>query len=257
MVRYTVKQLADRMRISVRTLHHYDEIGLLKPAWVGNNGYRYYEQPQLHRLRQVLMYRDLGMPLEEIRALLDASDAYVAEALRSHRQQLAGRLRSLGELLDVIERTLQRIDGDTQMSDTYPQIWQSEEKAADYKQWLMDRYSATLDASFGDVRRRLTALTPEERTAIHDERLAIEADLAAAFRDGMTTGQLAASQILARHRAWLAGIWGGACPPQKYAVTADVFAGYGAYRDHFDGMAQGLTEWLTSGMKAWAAQAMA
>ncbi len=251
MSRYTVKQLASRARVSVRALHHYDEIGLLKPAWIGDNGYRYYEQPQLQRLQQVLMYRDLGLALEEIGSLLDAPDADVAGALRSHRGRLAERLRSLQDLLGVIETTLRRIDGED-MND-YPNIWKSEAEAAAYKQWLMERYSEKLDSSIADTRRRLTAMAPEERIGLRERREAWEAELAAAYLSGMTVENLAASELLARHRVLTAAVMGKPCTPQIYVSAADVFAGYGAYRDHYEGLAAGLADWLAAGMKAWAA----
>ncbi len=250
MTRYTVKQLATLARISIRTLHHYDAIGLLKPAYLGNNGYRYYEQPQLQRLQQVVMYRDFGLGLDEIQAVLDAPPDAVAAKLRGHRRRLVERLQSQQSLLSVIEKTLRRIDGETDMS-TYPQIWQSEEKAAEYKQWLMERYSANLDASFGEVRRRLTAMTPAQRQGIKAERETVEAALAEAFRSGMSSEALATSDALARHRDWLTGIWGGYCPPAKYASTAEVFASYKDYVDYFDSLAPGLAAWLSAGMKAW------
>ena len=112
MTRYTVKQLADLARISVRTLHHYDDIGLLKPAYLGTNGYRYYEQPQLYRLQQILMYREFGLPLDEIRDLIDAADFDVACSLRQHRARLTEHLRRQQALLRVIDETLARLDLD-------------------------------------------------------------------------------------------------------------------------------------------------
>jgi DNA-binding transcriptional MerR regulator len=71
MQRYTVKQLAKLSGVSIRTLHHYDQIGLLKPARLGNNRYRYYEEPEVLRLQQILFHRELGFSLQEIAALLD------------------------------------------------------------------------------------------------------------------------------------------------------------------------------------------
>jgi DNA-binding transcriptional MerR regulator len=65
-MKYTVKQLANLSGVSVRTLHFYDEIGLLKPAFVGENNYRYYQEEQLLMLQQILFYREIGMPLNEI-----------------------------------------------------------------------------------------------------------------------------------------------------------------------------------------------
>ncbi len=251
MTRYTVKQLAVRARISVRTLHHYDEIGLLKPAFVGSNGYRYYEQPQLDRLQRILMYRDLGMALEQIRPLLDACDADLADALRSHRGRLAERLRSLQDLLSVIETTLRRIDGDDNMTD-YPNIWKSEAKTTEYKQWLMERYSEKVDSEMAGTRRRLIAMAPEERMGLKEQREAWEVDLVAAFKAGMTVEALAASDLLNQHRDMTAAVTGVPTTPQRYAMAADVFLGFADYRDHFEGLAPGLTEWLVSGMKAWA-----
>jgi DNA-binding transcriptional MerR regulator len=69
---YTVKKLADLAGVTVRTLHHYDEIGLLKPSSVGGNGYRYYAEAALYRLQQILFYRELDVPLDEIKASLAA-----------------------------------------------------------------------------------------------------------------------------------------------------------------------------------------
>ena len=71
---HTVKQLARLSGVSVRTLHYYDQIGLLRPAQVGANGYRYYGRGELLRLQQILLHRELGLPLDAIAAVLDDSD---------------------------------------------------------------------------------------------------------------------------------------------------------------------------------------
>jgi len=85
MKRYIVKQLADLTGISVRTLHHYDEINLLTPAHRTEAGYRLYGEPELHRLQQILFYRELDFPLKQIAAILDAPDFDTVEALRQHK----------------------------------------------------------------------------------------------------------------------------------------------------------------------------
>ena len=71
MSNYTVKQLARLSGVSVRTLHHYDEIGLLRPAFIGENRYRYYGREELLRLQDILFHRELGVPLQEIGRLLE------------------------------------------------------------------------------------------------------------------------------------------------------------------------------------------
>ena len=85
---YTVKQVAAMSGVSVRALHFYDETGLLKPAYHGANSYRFYEEPQLLTLQQILFYRELGFELKEIKRILDRPDFQNVAALESHRQVL-------------------------------------------------------------------------------------------------------------------------------------------------------------------------
>src|SRR6478735_3238670 len=83
---YTVKQVAGMSGVSVRTLHFYDETGLLKPAYTGANGYRFYEEPQLLALQQILFYRELELELKQIKQVLSRTDFERVDALECHRQ---------------------------------------------------------------------------------------------------------------------------------------------------------------------------
>src|SRR5437660_1160933 len=85
---YTVKQVSAMSGVSVRALHFYDETSLLKPAYHGANGYRYYEEPQLLKLQQILFYRELGFELKRIKRILGRRDFEKIAALESHRQVL-------------------------------------------------------------------------------------------------------------------------------------------------------------------------
>src|SRR5579883_2731395 len=89
---YTVKKLAKLSGVSVRTLHFYDEIGLLKPAYYGDNHYRYYEEEQLLMLQQILFYRKLGFSLNDIKNMIGSDDFNKIDALISHKQILIDRL---------------------------------------------------------------------------------------------------------------------------------------------------------------------
>lgn len=101
--------------VSVRTLHFYDETGLLRPAFVGANGYRYYEEPQLLRLQQILFYRELGFELKRIKQILGQRNFAVIDALRSHRKQLEKNLKRTGQLLETIDKTIQHLKGKSKM----------------------------------------------------------------------------------------------------------------------------------------------
>ena len=88
MKKYSVKKLAKLAGVTVRTLHHYDKIDLLKPALRSDKHYRYYGQEELLRLQQILFYKELGFPLQEIKEILEDPDFDLIEALESHKKAL-------------------------------------------------------------------------------------------------------------------------------------------------------------------------
>ena len=108
---YTVKQVAAMSGVSVRTLHFYDETGLLKPAYYGANGYRFYEEPQLLTLQQILFFRELGFELKQIRHVLGRADFERAAALRSHRQVLQEKLARTRRLIETVDKTVEHLKG--------------------------------------------------------------------------------------------------------------------------------------------------
>jgi len=113
---YTVRQVAGFSGISVRTLHFYDELGLLAPAYVSASGYRYYEEPQLLTLQQILFYRELGFELKEIKSILGRADFEKAVALESHRSVLEQNLARMQTLIATIDKTIDHVRGTKTMS---------------------------------------------------------------------------------------------------------------------------------------------
>jgi DNA-binding transcriptional MerR regulator/quercetin dioxygenase-like cupin family protein len=113
---YTVKQVAGLSGISIRTLHFYDEVGLLKPAYLSASGYRYYEEPQLLSLQQILFYRELGLELKDIKNILCRADFERANALESHRSLLEQKLARTQILISTINKTIDHVRGSKKMS---------------------------------------------------------------------------------------------------------------------------------------------
>lgn len=113
---YTIKEIADLAGVTTRTLRYYDEIGLLSPADIGENGYRYYDQENLLQLQQVLFFRELDVPLKEIQHFMRRPDFNLLHALEQHRAALQQRARRLEQLLDTVERTIMMIKGETSMT---------------------------------------------------------------------------------------------------------------------------------------------
>src|SRR5215217_3299557 len=112
---HTVKQVAAMSGVSVRTLHFYDETGLLKPVRRGAGGYRLYEEPQLLKLQQILFYRELGFELKRIKEILSQRKFEKVAALRSHRKVLEKNVTRTRTLIETIDKTLQHLKGTKKM----------------------------------------------------------------------------------------------------------------------------------------------
>ncbi len=142
---YTVHELAELSGCTVRTLHHYDELGLVR-AQRANNGYRRYGAAEVDRLHQVLLYRECGMPLAAIGRLLDDPAFDARDALAGHLRELHARKQRLDGLIASVEKTLACMEGSATMED--------EEKFEAFKQGLVDeneqRYGKEVRERWGD-----------------------------------------------------------------------------------------------------------
>src|SRR5258708_33321133 len=137
---YTVKQLAAMSGISVRTLHFYDETGLLKPAYHGANGYRFYEEAQLLTLQQILFYRELGFELKQIKKILSRPDFDKVAALESHRKVLRKNLAQTRKLIVTIDKTIEHLKGTKKMKSQELFVGFDPKQQAKHEQYLIDRY---------------------------------------------------------------------------------------------------------------------
>jgi DNA-binding transcriptional MerR regulator len=140
---YSVKQLADLAGVSSRTLHYYDQTGLLKPAGTTENGYRYYEEKELLRLQQILFYRELAFSLEEIKIILEKPDFDVLVALSSHRKLLRQQIFRLNKLVNTVDKTLEHLKGETEMQDQEYYGGFNKEHQEKYEGEILHKYGNT------------------------------------------------------------------------------------------------------------------
>lgn len=139
-IHLTVKQLAKLAGVTTRTLHFYDEIGLLKPDAIEENGYRKYGEPAILRLQQILFYREMGFPLETIRELLTRPDFDVLRALQAHRASLQERSKRLDTLIATIDKTIEQMEGKRTMKfEEYFEGWK-EENQPEYEKEIREKY---------------------------------------------------------------------------------------------------------------------
>jgi MerR family transcriptional regulator, thiopeptide resistance regulator len=192
---YTVKQIAELAEISVRTLHYYDEIGLLHPSKVGANGYRYYDDAALLRLQQILFYREIGLELTQIKELLDSPNFDVVSALRTHRSLLQEKINRLQELVGTVDRTVMHLVGELDMAKKKLFTGFSEEKQRDYERRARLMYDPdTVNESV----KRWNGYTAQEQESIKEIGGQVYLDLTKAMEAGKPADSHDVQEILAR-----------------------------------------------------------
>lgn len=111
-----IKEVAELAGISVRTLHHYDEIGLFKPAAITESGYRQYSDEDLETLQQILFFKELGFPLKEIKDVLNSPSFDRRDALELQRKLLLEKRARLNKMIGLVEKTIRHTEGEIHMS---------------------------------------------------------------------------------------------------------------------------------------------
>jgi len=187
---FTVKQLSKLAGITPRTLHYYDEIGLLKPTRYGENGYRYYGEESLLRLQQILFYRELDLPLGEIKQIMGGRDFVVLNALEGHKDQLRKRILHLERLVETVDNTILHIKGEKAMSQK--QLFEAfnEEQQAEYEKEAMQMYDPKIVSA---SMKKWKNYTPTEKQHIADEGNAVYQDFLRAISKGPASPEAQAS----------------------------------------------------------------
>jgi len=218
---YTVKQLSNLAGVSVRTLHYYDEIGLLKPSSVGKNGYRYYTDEALFRLQQILFFREMDLDLPQIKQILEGRDFDLVTALQSHRHSLQEKMDRLQTLISTVDTTIMHLVGEVNMSKKKIFEGFSEEKQKQYEQEAMQRWG---EANVKKSIKLWSSYTEQQKEQIKQEGGAVYTDLVNSMRQGSESPEVQA--ILVRWHQHLRYF---------YEPSLEVLRGLGnAYNDHPD-----------------------
>lgn len=223
---YTVAKLAKISGVSVRTLHWYDEVGLLRPAYHGANGYRYYEEEQLLMLQQILFFRELGFELKQIEKILKRSDFDKVKALGSHRHVLQKNVERTKQLIQTIDRTIEHLKGSKKMNDHEIYLGFSNEKQAEYQKYLINRFGDQVQDSIKESHEKVKRMNKEDLEKSKKEWVSILEELAKLWKKGALASSSEVQKIIRRHYEWLKNYW-----------TPD--------RDSYAGMGEGYTgfEW--------------
>lgn len=245
----TVKQLAAISGVTVRTLHHYDEIGLLKPATVGANGYRYYGRAEQLRLQRILFHRELGVPLTAITELLELEGQDQIGVLQQHRAKLAAERERFRVLIETIDHTIAELKGENPVNTADLYMGFNPEKQAGYEAWLIERYGEPMRESIAHSKKSFAKMSAAEQAALQQDYQTIEQALADALRQGVSSSSAALGGLLERHRAWVSAMWGKPCTPEAYSGLADLYLSHPDFVARFEGIERGFAEYLAAAMK--------
>ena len=188
--------------VTPRTLHHYDEIGLLKPSRIGDNGYRYYGEESLLKLQQILFYRELDFPLDDIRKIMGRRDFDVLSALETHRESLTRQMERTKRLLVTVDNTINHIKGEKLMSQKGLFEGFSEEEQEKYALEAEQLYDPE---TVRESNRKWKSYSAGKKEAILAEGKAVYLDMIAAMPKGASSAEVQA--IVERWRKHMDYFW--------------------------------------------------
>jgi len=244
---YAVSQVAKLAGVTVRTLHHYDEIGLLSPGERTAAGYRRYTECDLERLQQILYYRELGFALDEIATILDDPDADPSAHFRRQHGLLQGRIRKLQEMITAIEFAMEA--GKVGISLT------PEERFEVFGDFDPDRYAEEAEQRWGGTDayaesvRRTNRYTKADWQRFQAESTQWGQRFAAVMDSGAPADDPAAMDLAEEHRQQISR-WFYDCTYEIHTGLADMYVGDPRFEAHYEALKPGMARYLHDAIHA-------
>jgi DNA-binding transcriptional MerR regulator len=251
---YLVREVAALSGVTVRALHYYDELGLLRPSARSVAGYRLYSDDDLLRLQQILIGRELGLSLEAIRRSLDEPGFDRRVALVAQRAELAARagraeemIRAIDAALAVLDETERKEDTQVNMSKIFDGFDQEQYADEAKRRWgHTDAYRVST--------QRAKSYTEADWKVIRDEQAAIYADARDAMNAGVAPEDARAMDVAERHRRSI-DRWFYPCSSKVHAGLADMWEADSRFAANIDKHGVGLTRFLAAAVRANALRA--
>lgn len=239
---YKVKQVADMADISVRTLHHYDAVGLLKPSSSSESGYRLYSEPDIERLQQILFFRELGFSLADIKAILDNPSFDRRAALSCHRELLLGQKMRIEKMVALVDRTITAIERGKPMPGNEMFEAFDRSQMEKYKQETRERFNPEL---VKESEERTAAYTEQQWIAIQTEQSEIYAAIADLL--SCAPGDEQVQTLINRHYQSINRYF-YTCTLDVYAGLADLYVGDQRFKAFFEKVRPGLASFIREAM---------
>lgn len=247
---YTVKQLAKLSGVSVRTLHWYDEIGLLKPAFHGANNYRYYEEKQMLTLQQILFFKELGFNLNDIQKMLVQNDFDNIKALQAHRATLEKDIDRKENLITTIDKTLSHLRGEQTMTDKEFYYGFDSARQKEYEQYLVKYHGTAAEDLLITSKKRTAKWDKDEWDNVKNQGDAIHRDLAKAINQGLKPDSDEVQKIIHRHYQMIERFYN----PSKevYIGLTELYAQHPDFKQFFEVYHPKMIEFISAAMQLYA-----
>ncbi|MFF4764471.1 MerR family transcriptional regulator [Streptomyces sp. NPDC001292] len=238
---YSVGQVAGFAGVTVRTLHHYDDIGLLVPGERSHAGHRRYGDADLDRLQRILFYRELGFPLEEVAALLDDPEADPGAHLRRQHNLLTARIEKLKKMAEAVEHAM---EARRMGIDLTP-----EERFEVFGDHDPEQYADEVQQRWGDTeahrqsQRRTASYTKEDWKRLTEEQDAIHRRMAALLDAGTPAGSGAAMDVAEEHRRFISGSYYD-CGHEMHTCLAQMYVADPRFTATYEKIRPGLAAYL-------------
>lgn len=244
---YTVGEVARLAHVSVRTLHHYDEVGLLEPSGRSDAGYRLYSMEDLERLQQVLFYKELGFELDEIREIMADPGFDRREALLAQRDQIAERALRLEALLGLLDRTLKTIDGGYGM--TKEEMFEvfGDFDPSEYEDEVVERWGDS--EAYAESARRTKRYKKEDWQQMKDEGAVIMERMLELFDAGTSPDSPEAMDVADESRLQI-DKWFYPCSKQMHSALGEMYIADARFTKHYDDQRVGLAAWFREAILA-------
>jgi DNA-binding transcriptional MerR regulator len=247
---YTVKKLAELSGTSARALRFYDSIGLLKPAYYGENGYRYYEQEQLLVLQQILFYRELGFDLARIQELVGDPAFDKVRALRSHRVQLEKDAAHTSELILTIDKTIAHLAKEKPMRDKELYRGFDRKKQAEYEREIIEAGGDPARQRVQESKRRTRGWKQEQFDAVGREYDGLHKEFTVFLEKGVSADDRRVQELTGRHFCVVNRFW--TPDRESYTGLGRMYCDHPDFRKLYDGYHRGLAHYLAAAMQVYA-----
>ncbi len=245
MTHYSVKQLSQLAGITVKTLHHYDKIGLLKPAFRSDKGYRFYTREQLFRLQQILFYKELDFELKEIDAIVNDESFDLLRALESHKKALQLKKKHLVQLIETVDKTIVELKSNEQMM-TDEELYQgfSKEQRESYRNEAVQRWG---EDKIAEVENRIKELGTTQWKDTQKKGEAINQLLADLMDLEPTDRQV--QEVISQHHEYLNTFY--EVTPERYLGLGKMYTEDERFTTYYDQYKKGLARFLNKAIMAY------